>query len=97
MLQGNGRLANIIGIPLDTTLVSLHLRFEGTLHRFPGLRFCTAQVLPAVRQRPVRSWLCDLPRPLQHDSASRCHIYERKTLWRSSISAQRRQRTVCWS
>ena len=40
--QGNGRLSNVIGNPLDTTVALSHLIFEGTLDRFPGLKICTA-------------------------------------------------------
>jgi len=37
-LQGNGRLGNIIGNPLETTVALSHLIFEGTLDRYPGLK-----------------------------------------------------------
>ncbi len=40
--RGNGRLANVIGNPLETTIALSHLIFEGTLDRFPGLRICAA-------------------------------------------------------
>ncbi len=36
--KGNGRLTNIIGYPLETTVALSHLIFEGTLDRFPGLK-----------------------------------------------------------
>ena len=37
-LQGRGRLGNIIGNPLETTVALSHLIFEGTLDRYPGLK-----------------------------------------------------------
>ena len=39
---GNGRLRNVIGNPLETTVALSHLIFEGTLDRFPGLKICAA-------------------------------------------------------
>lgn len=39
---GNGRLDNVIGNPLETTVALSHLIFEGTLDRFPGLKICAA-------------------------------------------------------
>ena len=41
-LAGNGWLANTIGNPLDTTICLSKLIFEGTLDRFPRLKFCSA-------------------------------------------------------
>ena len=41
-LQGNGRLFNIIGNPLETTVALSHLIFEGTLDRYPGLKLVAA-------------------------------------------------------
>jgi len=41
-LQGNGRLGNIIGNPLETTVALSHLIFEGTLDRYPGLKVVAA-------------------------------------------------------
>lgn len=41
-LQGNGRLDNVIGNPLETTIALSHLIFEGTLDRFPGVKICAA-------------------------------------------------------
>jgi aminocarboxymuconate-semialdehyde decarboxylase len=41
-LQGNGRLDNIIGNPLETTIALSHLIFEGTLDRYPGLKLVAA-------------------------------------------------------
>ena len=41
-LQGNGRLGNIIGNPLETTVALSHLIFEGTLDRYPGLKIVGA-------------------------------------------------------
>ncbi len=41
-LQGNGRLDNIIGNPLETTIALSHLIFEGTLDRYPGLKVVAA-------------------------------------------------------
>jgi len=40
--QGNGRLSNIIGNPLETTVALSHLIFEGTLDRYPGLKLVAA-------------------------------------------------------
>jgi len=39
---GNGRLGNIIGNPLETTVALSHLIFEGTLDRYPGLKIVAA-------------------------------------------------------
>ncbi|MFQ6004073.1 MAG: amidohydrolase family protein [Woeseia sp.] len=41
-LQGHGRLGNIIGNPLETTVALSHLIFEGTLDRYPGLKIVAA-------------------------------------------------------
>ncbi len=41
-LGGNGRLDNVIGNPLETTVALSHLIFEGTLDRYPGVRVCAA-------------------------------------------------------
>lgn len=41
-LQGNGRLGNIIGNPLETTIALSHLIFEGTLDRYPGVKIIAA-------------------------------------------------------
>ena len=41
-LQGRGRLGNIIGNPLETTVALSHLIFEGTLDRYPGLKIVGA-------------------------------------------------------
>lgn len=41
-LEGNGRLDNVIGNPLETTVALSHLIFEGTLDRFPGVKICAA-------------------------------------------------------
>lgn len=41
-LQGSGRLGNVIGNPLDTTVALSHMIFEGTLDRYPGLKLCAA-------------------------------------------------------
>lgn len=40
--EGNGRLDNIIGNPLETTVALSHLIFEGTLDRYPGLKIVAA-------------------------------------------------------
>ena len=40
--QGSGDFRNIIGFPLDTTIALSHLIFQGTLDRFPGLKFCSS-------------------------------------------------------
>ncbi len=39
---GNGRLGNIIGNPLETTVALSHLIFEGTLDRYPGVKIVAA-------------------------------------------------------
>lgn len=39
---GNGRLSNIIGNPLETTVALSHLIFEGTLDRYSGLKLVAA-------------------------------------------------------
>lgn len=41
-LNGNGRLDNVIGNPLETTVALSHLIFEGTLDKFPGIKICAA-------------------------------------------------------
>lgn len=41
-LGGSGLLTNTIGNPLETTIALSHLIFEGTLDRFPGLKFCAS-------------------------------------------------------
>jgi len=41
-LLGNGLLTNVIGHPLETTIAISHLIQEGTLDRFPKLKFCAA-------------------------------------------------------
>ena len=41
-LEGNGRLDNVIGNPLETTIALSHLIFEGTLDRFPSVKICAA-------------------------------------------------------
>jgi len=41
-LGGNGRLDNVIGNPLETTIALSHLIFEGTLDRYPGVKICAA-------------------------------------------------------
>jgi aminocarboxymuconate-semialdehyde decarboxylase len=41
-LKGSGWLDNIVAFPLATTIALTHLIFEGTLDRFPGLKFCSA-------------------------------------------------------
>jgi predicted TIM-barrel fold metal-dependent hydrolase len=40
--KGNGWLSNTIGNPLDTTICLSHLIFDGTLDKFPKLKFCSA-------------------------------------------------------
>ena len=39
---GNGRLDNVIGNPLETTVALSHLIFEGTLDKYPGVKICAA-------------------------------------------------------
>lgn len=39
---GKGRLGNVIGNPLETTIFLSHLIFDGTLDKFPGLKICCA-------------------------------------------------------
>lgn len=41
-LKGNGRLDNVIGNPLETSVALSHLMFEGTLDRYPGVKICAA-------------------------------------------------------
>jgi aminocarboxymuconate-semialdehyde decarboxylase len=41
-LGGRGRLENIIGNPLETTVALSHLIFEGTLDRYPGVKLIAA-------------------------------------------------------
>ena len=41
-LNGNGRLDNVIGNPLETTVALSHLIFEGTLDKYPGVKICAA-------------------------------------------------------
>lgn len=41
-LVGNGRLDNVIGNPLETSVALSHLIFEGTLDRYPGVKICAA-------------------------------------------------------
>ena len=56
--KGSGYLGNVIGNPLETTIVPSHLIFEGTLESFPDLKICAAHAggfLPTFRSR--------LPRP----------------------------------
>lgn len=40
--QGRGRLDNVIGNPLETTVALSHLIFEGTLDRYPGVKIIAA-------------------------------------------------------
>ena len=40
--RGRGDLGNIIGNPLETTVFFSRMIFDGTLDRFPGLKFCGA-------------------------------------------------------
>lgn len=39
---GHGRLGNIIGNPLDTTVALSHMIFGGLLDRYPGLKICAS-------------------------------------------------------
>jgi len=51
---GHGRLNNIIGNPLETTIFLSHLIFDGTLEKFPGLKICSAHAggyLPSYSAR----------------------------------------------
>ena len=41
-LNGNGKLDNVIGNPLETTVALSHLIFDGTLDKYPGLKVCAA-------------------------------------------------------
>ena len=53
-LKGNGYLFNSVGYPLETTIALSHLIFEGTLDRYPGLKFCAAHsggFLPSYAHR----------------------------------------------
>lgn len=54
---GKGRLDNLIGNPLETTVALSHLIFEGTLDRFPGLKIFAAHgggFLPSYSGRSDR-------------------------------------------
>jgi aminocarboxymuconate-semialdehyde decarboxylase len=42
VLRGRGDLGNIIGNPLETTVFFSRMIFDGTLDRFPRLKFCGA-------------------------------------------------------
>jgi len=60
--QGKGRLFNIIGNPLETTVALSHLIFEGTLDRYPGLKVVAAHgggYLPAYIGRSDHCHLTD--------------------------------------
>ena len=53
-LQGNGRLGNVVGHPLETTLALTHLIQEGVLDLFPNLKICAAHgggYLPSYSSR----------------------------------------------
>jgi aminocarboxymuconate-semialdehyde decarboxylase len=55
--QGKGRLDNVIGNPLETTVALSHLIFEGTLDLFPRLRILAAHgggYLPSYSGRSDR-------------------------------------------
>ena len=55
--------SNIIGYPLETTLAFSHLIFDGTLDRFPGLKFCGAHGGGYLASYIGRSdGVCDDPR-----------------------------------
>ncbi|MCX7057545.1 MAG: amidohydrolase family protein [Proteobacteria bacterium] len=62
MLARRGRehyLANIIGVPLETTLALSHLIFGGVLDRHPGLKICAAHgggFLPSYCGRSDHAW-----------------------------------------
>ena len=56
-LQGNGRLDNVIGYPLETTIALSHLIFDATLDRFPRLKIIAAHgggFLPSYAGRSDR-------------------------------------------
>ena len=40
--KGNGWMSNVIGNPLDTTIALQHLIYEGTLEKFPQIKFIAA-------------------------------------------------------
>jgi aminocarboxymuconate-semialdehyde decarboxylase len=40
--KGNGWMSNVIGNPLDTTIALQHLIYEGTLEKFPRIKFIAA-------------------------------------------------------
>ena len=70
-LAGNGRLSNVIGNPLETTIFLSHLIFDGTLDRYPGLKICGAHgggYLPSYADRSDHGCSagpgCD-PKPLR--------------------------------
>ena len=70
-LAGNGRLGNVIGNPLETTIFLSHLIFDRTLARYPGLKICGAHgggYLPSYADRSDHGCSagpgCD-PKPLK--------------------------------
>ena len=59
-LQGNGRLDNVVGYPLETTIALSHLIFDATLDRFPRLKIIAAHgggFLPSYAGRSDRGCL----------------------------------------
>ena len=52
-LAGNGRLGNVIGNPLETTIFLSHLIFDRTLDRYPGLKICGLMEAAISRRTPA--------------------------------------------
>lgn len=53
-VRGLGGLGNVIGNPLETTIALSHLIFDGTLEKFPNVKFCGAHgggYLPSYAHR----------------------------------------------
>ena len=86
-LAGNGRLSNVIGNPLETTIFLSHLIFDGTLDRYPGLKVCGAHgggYLPSYADRSDHGCAagpgCD-PKPLKKHPTE----YLRKEIYVDSL------------
>jgi predicted TIM-barrel fold metal-dependent hydrolase len=54
-LAGSGYLSNLIGNPLETSIALAHLIFDGTLDRFPNLKFLAAHGGGYLASYPDRS------------------------------------------
>lgn len=62
-LLGNGMLSNVIGHPLETTIAISQLIQEGTLDRFPTLKFCAAHAGGYLPSYSGRSDACQVASP----------------------------------